>query len=369
MTAPPPPRYGEGALPDLTPSVLAALGVPGETGVLGLAPVRRACVLLLDGVGAELLRRHPEAAPYLSSLPGRTLTAGFPATTATSLGSLGTGLPPGGHGMLGYQVAVPGEARLLNCLRWSSAVDPLTWQPAPTVFERAEAAGIAASYVGPGEFAGSGLTRAVYRGARYLPAADVDQRVAAARSALSDGPAFALVYFGDVDTVGHLTGTGSPEWLEALATADTLAMRIAETLPPGSALYVTADHGMVDVADRVDVDETPALRDGVRLLGGDPRSRHVYCEPGVAEAVLQTWSELLAGRAWVRSREEAVESGWFGPLSPDMAPRVGDVVVAAYGDCGVIASRAEPLESSLVGMHGSLTAEEQHIPLLEHSTR
>jgi len=37
-----------------------------------------------------------------------TLTAGFPSTTVTSLGSLGTGLPPSAHGMLGYQVAIPG---------------------------------------------------------------------------------------------------------------------------------------------------------------------------------------------------------------------------------------------------------------------
>ncbi|MGH3345171.1 MAG: alkaline phosphatase family protein, partial [Carbonactinosporaceae bacterium] len=159
----PVPRYGAAALSDLLPSVLAALGVPGEPNTLGLAPAHRACVLLVDGLGFELLRNHPDAAPYLSALAGtsvRALTAGFPATTATSLGSVGTGLPPGGHGLVGYLVAVPRAGRLMNSLRWDPEVDPERWQPSTTVFERAAAAGVAVSEVAPGAFEHSGLTRA-----------------------------------------------------------------------------------------------------------------------------------------------------------------------------------------------------------------
>jgi hypothetical protein len=47
-----------------------------------------------------------------------------------------------------------------------------------------------------------------------------------------------------------------------------------------------------------------------------------------------------------------------------VAPRIGDVVAAAYGDVAVIASEAEPLESALVGLHGSMTPAEQEVPLL-----
>ena len=123
------PQYGSGALPDLASSVLAALGVPGEACPLGLPPADRVCRLVIDGLGWELLRAHPAAAPFLSELAvsGRPLTAGFPATTATSLASLGTGRPPGQHGLLGYQVAVPGAGLLLNALRWDKRVDPVSW--------------------------------------------------------------------------------------------------------------------------------------------------------------------------------------------------------------------------------------------------
>ncbi|HTP16356.1 MAG TPA: alkaline phosphatase family protein, partial [Streptosporangiaceae bacterium] len=124
------PRYGEQSLADLSCSVLASLGAPGEANALGLPTARRVCLVVIDGLGWELLREHPAAAPFLSELAtsGRALTAGFPATTVTSLGSLGTGRPPGLHGLLGYQVAVPGEGWMLNALRWDARVDPLDWQ-------------------------------------------------------------------------------------------------------------------------------------------------------------------------------------------------------------------------------------------------
>jgi len=161
------PGYGETSLADLASSLLAALGLAGEPNPLRLPAADRVCVLVVDGLGWELLRGHQAAAPFLSELAvsGRPLTAGFPAMTATSLTSLGTGTPPGRHGVLGYQVAVPGEGRLLNTLRWDSRVDPVGWQPRPTIFERAAAAGIAGFHVAHPAVLRTGLSAAALRGA------------------------------------------------------------------------------------------------------------------------------------------------------------------------------------------------------------
>ncbi|MCO5993659.1 alkaline phosphatase family protein [Actinoallomurus rhizosphaericola] len=361
----PVPAYGRESLADLGPSVLAALGVAGEANVLGLPGLPRACVLLVDGLGWELLRAHPDAAPYLSSLPGRPLTAGFPSTTATSVASFGTGRPPGGHGMFGYQVAVPGERRLHNCLRWSDTIDPLTWQAAPTIYDRAVAAGVSAGHVSARAFENSGLTRAVYRGARYLTADALGQLVARAERAIREGErALVTVYHGDLDATGHVHGSRSAAWRYQLGFVDLLARRLAEVMPPDAALYVTADHGMTDPTDRIDIDAEAGLREGVALLGGEARARHVYAEPGAGADVLAAWRERLAGRAWVLSREEAIAEGLFGPVEASLAPRIGDVLAVPYADVALVATEAEPLESTLVGMHGSLIAAEQLVPLL-----
>jgi Type I phosphodiesterase / nucleotide pyrophosphatase len=373
MTSATVPDYGEGTLSDLANSLLASLGVGDAANPLGLAPTRRACLLIVDGLGWELLRAHQAAAPFLSELTfnGRALTAGFPATTVTSLSSLGTGLPPGRHGMLGYQVAVPGQDRLLNGLRWDEQVDPVSWQPAPTIYQRAAAADIAAFRVAARGLEKTGFSLAAMRGATYRPADSMGALVAQASWALADSDrALVTVYHPDLDGTGHVFGSQSEAWSYQLAHVDKMAEQLASSLPAGTALYVTADHGMVDAApdDKIDVDLVPGLRDGVALLGGEPRARHVYAVPGAAHDVLATWQGVLGARAWVASRDEAIEAGWFGPVEPRFVPRIGDVVAAPAGPWALVATKAEPLESSLVGMHGSLTPGDQFVPLLSVTT-
>ncbi|MFB4301981.1 alkaline phosphatase family protein [Actinomadura sp. NTSP31] len=364
--APPVPRYGAGALADVPVSVLAAMGVPGAHNVLGLPALPRACVLLVDGLGWEQLRAHPDEAPYLTAMAGGPISAGFPATTVTSLGSLGTGLPPGGHGLLGLQVAIPGTGRLLNCLRWQDdTVDPARFQPAPTIYERAAADGVEAAYVALGRFRDSPLSRATARGADYLAADGLGQLVGRAELALRRGDrSLVTVYHPDLDSTGHTFGTGSPEWRHQLRFVDYLVRELASVLPAGAALYVTADHGMVDPAERVDADTVPELGEGVALLGGDARCRYVYSEPGAHADVLAAWTATVGDRAWVVPREEAVADGWFGPLAPGMAERIGDVIAVPHGDLAIVASEREPWLNRMVGMHGSLAAAEQIVPLL-----
>jgi Type I phosphodiesterase / nucleotide pyrophosphatase len=368
-TAPLVPRYGESTLADLATSVLASLGMDGQPNPLGLAAASRVCLLVIDGLGWDLLRQHMAAAPFLSELAwsGRPLTAGFPSTTVTSLSSLGTGLVPGRHGMLGYQVAVPGTGRLLNALRWDSRIDPLTWQPAPTIFERAAAEGIAALRIAHGSYRKTGMSAAIMRGATYLPADTLGALVGRTAAAMAQEPrALAMVYDAGLDSTGHVCGCGSDAWRYQLGHVDRLAEQLAGALPPDTVLYVTADHGMVDVgqADRADYDLLPELRNGVALLGGEPRARHVYAEPGAAGDVLAAWRETLGASAWVVSREQAIAEGWFGDVTPELSGRIGDVIAASATSGAVVASVSEPREAKLVGMHGSLTPADQLVPLL-----
>ena len=366
-----PPDYAAGSLADLLPSVAAGLGVPGYTDVLGVGDLRQAVVLLVDGMGWELLQRHADAAPFLADLvdSGREITVGFPSTTVSSLTSLGTGQLTGTHGLVGYTFALPEDGgRVLNALRWDTTADPLVVQPLPTVFERAAADGVRTTHAALRTFDGSGLTKAALRGSVYPGAETMGEAVEVTRQALAEpGRALVYVYTGDLDNVGHLRGCDSEGWRAQLAHVDLLARQLVHVLPPDAALFVTADHGMVDVsaADRVDYDTEPVLSAGVRALGGEPRARHVYVVRGAADYVLAAWRERLGDAMTVLSRSEAVAAGWFGPLvSPRVLPRIGDVVAAATGGAAVVASRSHPHEAALIGQHGSLTPAELRVPLL-----
>jgi hypothetical protein len=265
------------------------------------------------------------------------------------------------------------DGGILNALQWDAAkVDPDQWQPHPTAFERAAADGVIVHSFGPARFRGSGLNGAAFRGVTLSSAESAGELAAGTLDALADGPArdrvLAYTYYGDLDATGHRKGVDSAAWRHQLAHVDRLAEQIGTGLPPGSALLITADHGMVDLVDdeRIDVDSEPGLRDGVELIAGEPRARYVHAVPGAADDVLAAWRARLTDGWIVLSRAEAVAAGWFGPgVDPEMAGRIGDVVAIAIGTGSVVATRTEPaFLARLIGMHGSLSEDELLVPLL-----
>jgi hypothetical protein len=368
------PAYGTGSLADLLPSVNAVLGVPGTTDVLGLGDrldgVRRVGVLLVDGLGAYQLPVAAPHAPVLADLAAGagTLTAAFPSTTPVSLVTIGTGALPGAHGILGFTARQP-DGRILNHIHWGDDPDPRHWQPVPTAFQTAAAAGVAVTQVTRPEFEGSGLTVSANRGAAFAPAADGEAVAARMLSALAAGrgPALVYGYHPDLDRAGHEDGVDAPSWQDAARGVDRLLDRLVHGLPPDAALLVVADHGQLNVPVdvRFDMADIPALSTGVVAVAGEPRVRYLYAAEGALPDVLTAWRETLGEAAWVLSRDEAIDDGWYGPVPPAHAGRIGDVVVICQGRSVALAGGWEPpAVGRLIGYHGSVTAAEMTVPLL-----
>ena len=64
------------------------------------------------------------------------------------------------------------------------------------------------------------------------------------------------------------------------------------------------------------------------------------------------------------TREDAIGRGWFGAVRARVLPRLGDVVVAGCGDHAIFSTDDFAYETTLVGLHGSLTPDEMLIPIL-----
>ena len=379
---PPAPAYGHRSIAEVLTSAAASLGVEGFTNTLGLPAAQKICIVLADGLGRNLLKQKAAHTPFLRSVmqAGQAevpvwLDSAFPSTTAAALSSFGTGLPAGQHGMVGYDVLDPDQDKVVNLLgNWDPGVDPSTWQPFPTVFERIVEE-VDVTTVSLAQFDSSPMTRAALRGGRFISGTTSHARTAAAAEAMA-APGRSLMYFyvNELDKAGHRYGSRSEQWEHQLEELDATVKRLNSSLPAGTTILLTADHGMLDIPEsqRLDFSKDPELVDGVRHTAGEPRMVHLYLEeahlessPRARDRLLGAWKARFGDRVWAFTREEAVAGGLFGDVRPAVEGRIGDVMIAARDAVALYdGRRMRPTAMEVVGQHGSLTKAEREVPLL-----
>ena len=355
-------RSDRPSLADVFPSCLSALR--GEPNALGLPAVRAAIVLLVDGLGATALAaRAGHARTLLAS--SSTMQSGFPTTTASALATLTTGTAPGQHGLVGYSVLDAANNRIINQLSGWEGIDPSVWQNQPTIFETSVDAGFAATVIAPGRYRDSPYTQAVLRGAAFIAAASISDRLEAASRAAAQGAGLIYVYVPELDKAAHHWGVESPQWTVALESLDAQISSFG--LLNDAGMLVTADHGVVDVAphNHILYDTVPELMAGVAHVGGEPRCLQLYAEPGAdVEALAAAWHASEDSRSWVATRAEAIDAGWFGAVRPEVESRIGDIIVAARKAIAYYASTSSQSSRAMIGQHGSWSPAELNVPLV-----
>jgi hypothetical protein len=342
------------SLADVLPSCLAAIS--GEANSAGLPPVRAAIVVLVDGLGAAALKaRGGHARTLISALGARdVIEVGFPTTTSSSLVTLSTGVAAGAHGIVGYTMRVDGAlARQLD--------GPAAGIP-KTVFDRAVERGFAATMVAPERYRDSAFTRAVFASAEFVAGASIEDRCAAALDLVSRGAGLVYVYVPELDSTSHSHGWESSNWTTKLEQVDGAIADLASALPRDVGMLVTADHGVLDVAEHGHIlyDLDASLMVGVTAVGGEPRCLQLYLD-GERQETIAAWRASEGDRAWIATKQEAIDAGWFGIVTPAAREHIGDLIVAAKRS---IAYYSATVKVGMIGQHGSLSPEELRVPLL-----
>ncbi len=325
-------------------------------------PVRDAqsvVLFVVDGLGWELIERHRDAMPTVSTLVGGSITTVVPSTTTTALTSLTTGLAPADHGIVGYRLFVGGE--VMNVLRWSMSSDRRPPDPAD-LQPRLAFNGEPIPVVTRAEFAATGFTSVHLRGARFCGWHSPSSIGVHCRQLLSEGERFVYAYYGNADIVFHMHGLSDDFLIGELAFVDGLVSGLLDAIPSSSALVLSADHGHVEFERWIEITPLESL---VAAQSGEARFRYLHARRGAESELLAAATELYSSQAWVFSRESLVDEGWLGPrgVSPDVRKRIGDVILAAREPVGFV-DPANAGEQRLLSGHGSLTPAEMLVPLL-----
>ncbi len=325
------------------------------------AAARQVVLLVVDGLGWEQLQERAALAPTLAAMSGGPITTVAPSTTATALTSITTGLTPGEHGIIGYRMEVAGE--VLNVLRWSTGhgdsrrqIEPAITQPfEPFMGERVPV-------VSKAELEHSAFSEAHLRGGEPVGWRVASSLPVIVGNLLRRGDRFVYAYYDGVDKIAHERGFG-PFYDAELRAVDQLVADLQAALPPGAVLLLTADHGQVHVGERLVTPHADVLR-LCRRQSGEGRFRWLHARPGAHADLLAAATQHHGAQAWVHSRAELIEAGWFGPtVSAPIAARYGDVALVAHAPI----SFDDPADSGpfpLVCRHGSLTSAEMLVPLL-----
>lgn len=357
-------------LADVLSSCLAA--VQGGDNPLGLTPVRKAAVLVVDGLGAYNLRQRSGHARWLThqwAQKNMIADSGYPSTTASALTTLTTGELAGVHGIVGYTVRDPESKKLINHLKeWAPLVNLDTWQCRPTLFEKAAQQSIPSLALGEPRFAGTDFTQAVWRGAEFVGVRGLVPQGELMREFFdSQDQALAYLYWPALDRTGHSQGVVSDAWTHRLEELDQGVEEIARFLKPDEGLVITADHGMLDIPqeNKIVAEKGSPLLAGVSAWGGEPRVAQLYVDDsGAVSDLVGAWTEVLAGRGRVVTREQIVDEGWLGPVSHDIALRLGDVSVVCEEPIAVYDASASAAARAMLGQHGSITSVEREIPVI-----
>ena len=378
------PDYHGGSIVNLMASLQAGLNGSTHT----YAPLRllppeqvrqhtQVLLLVVDGLGLNYLRAHPEAA-CLNHHLHRGMTSVYPPTTAAAITTFLTGDAPQQHGLTGWHMyfrelgsvlsVLPGRARYGGVGLSDAGINvPILLGHRPF----SDRIGVDAYMLSPAYIARSDFNVAHLGKSHLLGYQNMDEMFAQLVVTMrTKGPKFVYAYWPELDTLGHQAGIWSDKACEHLLILDrAFEMLLTQLQGTDTLVLVSADHGQIDTTpqDRISLDDHPELADMLVLpLCGESRSVYCYLRPGFEGAFEDYIDQNLAGKARVFASTDVLAAQWFGlgEPHPRLRQRIGDRVLLMEKNYVLKDWLAQERHYDLVGVHGGISDDELYVPLI-----
>lgn len=332
-------------------------GYPPVDICLNSAP-RNIVLLLLDGLGKNILERHLPEDSFLRQHQADTLSSVFPPTTTAAATALETGLFPSQSGWLGWSIF------------WSPLDKNVALYPNTT--EDGQQA--AAYHIGESCLRVTQLAQLIRekgdvsacsiseQGDIYAQAPE-EVLAAVCRVCREPGQHFIYAYVNEPDHTLHRSGCSAETVTQWLMQADKMLENLQRTCPD-TLFLLTADHGFIDV-DPLCLEDYPELEDTLlRKPSIEPRALNLFLKPGREQDFLRLWSEILGNSYALYTREQVLAQQLFGPgpNHPMLENMLGDYLAVANTSLTLFPNPS--YMKFMKATHGGMTPDELTVPLI-----
>ena len=371
------PDYKRSIL-SITSSVAAFFGASAPyppldevTKALNEKDTKNVVLLLFDGMGEKLLKKHLPEDAFLNQNDAGPISTVFPSTTTAATTSLWTGLAPGEHAWLGWSLYFKEIGRQIDTFlgrdsftgeKYAPFSPAENYIPFETIYPRvSEACETHAFFPFPTSAAKGAKDRAIYTG--Y---ADLARRIQTA--AAKKGKQLIVAYMIEPDHTMHEYGVSALQTQTAFTRINDFCKSFSKSLSGDTLFIVTADHGLADVTENIDISKIPEIMDVLIMPPSiEGRAASFFVKEDRKADFVTEFEKRFKGDFEILTHKEVFEKKLLGLFAPHKKTRdfVGDFFVLAKGAKSVkFTTPSSKDDGDLIGQHAGLTEDEMLIPVI-----
>lgn len=334
-------------------------------------------VLLLDGLGQNILMERLPFDSFLRQNFVQELSAVYPSSTVPATVSFKTGLTPFEHGWWGHFLYFKALGQTINVYtnndafsRKKAGVEDVAHKVMPYTNILDEAVSInhnlRAYTLCPAEARDNfGISQVTYN--------TFDEMSEYIKTLTSlDGNKLIYAYHNYPDDAMHKNGIHSDETDKLLNDLNCQIENLCKSCE-NTLFVITADHGQTELHETRNITNYPDFLDTLLMMpSGCTRCANFFVKHGMEKIFLKLAKKYFGDKFEIFSREDIIKKHLLGDgiVHPELDNTLGDYLICAVSDCNITYSTLYGMpKEQPYGIHGGLTLDEMRVPLIIYGNK
>jgi len=386
-------------------TILFSLGIKPDHNTLrqvnlnDLKSKRNIVLILFDGLGYNFLKKYSVKNPnnILNKHLLDKITSVFPSTTTAAITSLLTEKTPIEHGAIGWNLFFKEYGRFINILPWQDGITNedlnTKYYNLSTVFDseniffrikKETNNTVETFYLSPSEIADSHYAKKMTSPAKILPYKDetamfkqIEKLIIKKKEKNNDikenKRKFIYAYSLYPDKYSHSKGIENIDTRELMSTIEKQLKNLIKNLAgTDTTIFITSDHGMIDISETININEEDEKLYDSLLLPTFPEGRFLSFHLKNKNQVSIDYIKERYGKDFlIYSKEEFLKNELLGTgeKHKKIDDFLGDIVLIAKSDKIISTNLLQQGEEKNLfdfkAAHSGLTEEEMLVPLIQ----